>query len=169
MNVTIMVAWRSVPVCNVPVSFYILRPWCGISHKWCVPICTVPSLTTFKVPKCFWVDDFLVKILTYYFNFWGSQASFSFWCASWAYASIPDAYALHGLKALFKFRIFMHTLSIRVINWCVCSACASVPDAYAQWTHQFLTRTLRVRVRNWCICSAWFEGTALLKLDWAFV
>ena len=47
-----------------------------------------------KVPKCeifdrsdfhyfytikpFWVDDFVVKILTYYFNFWGSQASFSF-------------------------------------------------------------------------------------------
>jgi hypothetical protein len=47
-----------------------------------------------KVPKCeifdrsdfhyfytrkpFWVDDFVVKILTYYLNFWGSQASFSF-------------------------------------------------------------------------------------------
>jgi hypothetical protein len=47
-----------------------------------------------KVPKCeifdrsdfhyfytikpFWVDDFVVKILTYYFNFWGSKASFSF-------------------------------------------------------------------------------------------
>ena len=47
-----------------------------------------------KVPKCeildrsdfhyfytikpFWVDDFVVKILTYYFNFWGSQASFIF-------------------------------------------------------------------------------------------
>jgi hypothetical protein len=47
-----------------------------------------------KVPKCeildrsdfhyfytikpFWVDVFVVKILTYYFNFWGSQASFSF-------------------------------------------------------------------------------------------
>jgi hypothetical protein len=47
-----------------------------------------------KVPKCeildrsdfhyfytinpFWVDDFGVKILTYYFNFWGSQASFIF-------------------------------------------------------------------------------------------
>jgi hypothetical protein len=49
---------------------------------------------TKKVPKCeifdrsdfhyfytikpFWVDDFVVKILTYYFNFLGSQASFSF-------------------------------------------------------------------------------------------
>jgi hypothetical protein len=47
-----------------------------------------------KVPKCeifdrsdfhyfytikpFWGDDFVVKILTFYFNFWGSQASFSF-------------------------------------------------------------------------------------------
>ncbi len=51
-------------------------------------------LLRLKVPKCeifdrsdfhyfytikpFWVDDFVVKILTYYFNFWGSQASFSF-------------------------------------------------------------------------------------------
>ncbi len=47
-----------------------------------------------KVPKCeifdrsdfhyfytikpFWVDDFVVKILTCYFKFWGSQASLSF-------------------------------------------------------------------------------------------
>jgi hypothetical protein len=47
-----------------------------------------------KVPKCeifdrsdfhyfytmkpFWGDDFVVKILTYYLNFWGSQDSFSF-------------------------------------------------------------------------------------------
>jgi hypothetical protein len=53
---------------------------------------------TLKVPKCeilvssdfhyfytikpFWVDDFVVKILTYYFNFWGSHASFIFWCVS---------------------------------------------------------------------------------------
>ncbi len=36
--------------------------------------------------KPFWVDDFVVKILTYYFNFWWRQASFIFWCASWAYA-----------------------------------------------------------------------------------
>ncbi len=51
-----------------------------------------------KVPKCeifdssdfhyfytikpFWIDDFGVKILTYFFKFWGSQASFSFLCAS---------------------------------------------------------------------------------------
>jgi hypothetical protein len=50
--------------------------------------------TILKVPKCeifnpsdfyyfytikpFWVDDFVVKILTYYFNFGGRQASFSF-------------------------------------------------------------------------------------------
>ncbi len=55
-----------------------------------------------KVPKCeildrsdfyyfytikpFWAEDFVVKILTYYFIFWGSQASFIFWCVSWAYA-----------------------------------------------------------------------------------
>ncbi len=32
----------------------------------------------FYTIKPFWVDDFVVKILTYYFNFWGSQASFSF-------------------------------------------------------------------------------------------
>ena len=52
------------------------------------------NFTSLKVPKCeildrsdfhyfytikpFWVDDFVVKILTYYFNFWGSQASFIF-------------------------------------------------------------------------------------------
>ncbi len=51
-----------------------------------------------KVPKCeifdrsdfhyfynikpFWIDDFGVKILTYFFKFWGSRASFSFLCAS---------------------------------------------------------------------------------------
>ncbi len=87
---------------------------------------------TLKVPKCeifdcsdfhyfytikpFWVD-FVVKILTYYFNFWGSQASFSFWCASWA-------------------------VSIRVRSWCVRSACASDPFAHAQYTHQSLARML---------------------------
>jgi hypothetical protein len=54
--------------------------------------------TRLKVPKCeicdrsdfhyfytikpFWIDDFGVKILTYFFKFWGSQASFSFLCAS---------------------------------------------------------------------------------------
>jgi hypothetical protein len=32
----------------------------------------------FYTIKLFWVDEFVVKILTYYFNFWGSQASFSF-------------------------------------------------------------------------------------------
>ncbi len=56
------------------------------------------SLVLLKVPKCeildrsdfhyfytikpFWVDDFVVKILTYYFNFEGSQASFIFSCVS---------------------------------------------------------------------------------------
>ncbi len=32
----------------------------------------------FYIIKPFLVDDFVVKILTYYFNFWQSQASFSF-------------------------------------------------------------------------------------------
>ncbi len=52
------------------------------------------QIYTLKVPKCeifdrsdfhyfytikpFWVDDFVVIIFTYYFNFWGCQASFSF-------------------------------------------------------------------------------------------
>jgi hypothetical protein len=55
---------------------------------------TPPPFSSLKVPKCeildrsdfhyfytikpFWVDDFVVKMLTYYFNFWGSQASFIF-------------------------------------------------------------------------------------------
>ncbi len=36
--------------------------------------------------KSSWVGDMVVKILTYYFNFWGSYAAFSFWRACWAYA-----------------------------------------------------------------------------------
>ncbi len=80
------------------------------------------------------------------------------------HASVPDAYAQYGLKALFKSGIFTHMLSIRVRNWCVCSARASVPDAYAQRTRQFLTRMLRVRISPLCVCSACFEGTALLKI-----
>jgi hypothetical protein len=43
------------------------------------------------------------------------------------HASDPDAYAQHGLKALFKFRIFY---------------------AYAEHTHKELMHTLSMRVRN---------------------
>jgi hypothetical protein len=32
------------------------------------------------------------------------------------HASVPDAYAQHGLKALFKFGIFTLMLSIRIRN-----------------------------------------------------
>jgi hypothetical protein len=80
------------------------------------------------------------------------------------HASVPDAYAQHGMKALLKFGFFTRMLSIRVRNWSVCSACASVPDAYAQQAHQFLTRMLRVRISPWCVCSACFEGSTLLKI-----
>ncbi len=85
-----------------------------------------------KVPKCeifyrsdfhyfytikpFWIDDFGVKILTYFFKFWGSQASFSFLCASWAYGEGADAYAQHAHQFLTRM------LSERISSWCVCSA-----------------------------------------------
>jgi hypothetical protein len=50
------------------------------------------------------------------------------------HASVPDAYAQHSLKALFKFGIFTLMLSMHK-ELCICSACPSVPDAYAQGTH----------------------------------
>ncbi len=126
-----------------------------------------------------------LKILTYCFNFWGARPHLVFDAqaehmrkelrhtlsmrisslrTSSVHESIPDAYAQHGLKVLFKVGIFTLMLSIRVRNWCVCSACAPVPDAYAQQEHQFLTRMLCVRISHWCIWSACFEGTALLKI-----
>ncbi len=40
----------------------------------------------FYTIKSSWVGDLVVNILTYYFNFWGSYAAFSFWRACWAYA-----------------------------------------------------------------------------------
>jgi hypothetical protein len=46
-----------------------------------VPKCEVFDLSDFHyfyTIKTFWVDDFVIKILTYYFDFWGSQASFIF-------------------------------------------------------------------------------------------
>ncbi len=117
----------------------------------------------------------MVKILTYYFNFWGSQASFGFWCASWANAQGVDAYAQHAHQFLTRM------LSTRISPWRVCSAwyegpfkirfflrvCwayASGTETYAQQAHQFLTRMLRVRISPWCACSACFEGNAILKI-----
>ncbi len=126
------------------------------------------DFSDFNTIKSSWVGDLLVKILTYYFNFWGSYAAFSFWRACWAYASRTDAYARHAHQFL------MRMLRARISSWCVCSACfkgtalcacistwcvcsmhAPVPDSYAQCTHQFLTRTLSVRVSSWCVCSAY--------------
>jgi hypothetical protein len=113
----------------------------------------------------FWEGDFVVKILTYYYNFWGSQASLSFWCAScmsirvrsWcvrsACTSVPYAHAQ-----------CTHQFLTHMLSWSVCSAWASVPDAHAQRTHQFLTRMLRVRVSHWCICWPCFERTARPKI-----
>ncbi len=55
----------------------------GFSLK--VPKCEILDRSDFHyfytIKPC-WVDDFVVKILTYYFNFWGSQASFIFLCVS---------------------------------------------------------------------------------------
>jgi hypothetical protein len=87
----------------------------------------------FYTIKSSWVGDLVVKILTYYFNFWGSYAAFSFWHAG--YASVPDAYAQHVLKGL-------------------CSVHVLVPDAYAQCMHQFLTRMLSARISSWRARSA---------------
>ncbi len=50
-----------------------------------VPKCEIfdsPDFHYFYTIKPFWVDDFVVKILTYNFTFGGSQTSFNFWCAS---------------------------------------------------------------------------------------
>ena len=50
-----------------------------------VPKCEIfdrSDFHSFYTIKPFWIDDFGVKILTYFFKCWGSQASFSFLCAS---------------------------------------------------------------------------------------
>ncbi len=62
---------------------------CVIVRRLKVPKCEILDRSDFHyfyTIKPFWVDDFVVKILTYYFNFGGSQASVIFWCVSWAYA-----------------------------------------------------------------------------------
>jgi hypothetical protein len=145
-----------------------------IKKKW--NIMQMSSLILKKVPKCeifdrsdfyyfytikpFWVDDFVVKILNYYFNFWGSQASFIFWCAaeqvsirvkSWCVYSVPYAHAQCTHQFLTR------TLSMCISSWWVCSTNASVPDPYAQGTHQSLPDAYSQQ-------SACFEGTALLSI-----
>jgi hypothetical protein len=57
-----------------------LSEWPKPSDPLKVPKCEIFDRSDFHyfyTIKPFWVDDFVVKILTYYFNFWGSQASFS--------------------------------------------------------------------------------------------
>ncbi len=60
------------------------NPSDGISHAWAplkVPKCEIFDRSDFHyfyTTKPFWVDDFVVKLLTYYSNFLGSQASFIF-------------------------------------------------------------------------------------------
>jgi hypothetical protein len=56
------------------LSTFLKVPKCEISHR--------SDFHYFYTIKPFWIDDFEVKILTYFFKFWGSQASFSFLCAS---------------------------------------------------------------------------------------
>jgi hypothetical protein len=55
----------------------------------------------FLHPNAFLV---VVKILTYHLNFWGSQASFCFWCASWAYVGIVER--LHCKRPIPICRLF---------------------------------------------------------------
>jgi hypothetical protein len=85
--------------------------------------------------KSSWVGDVVIKILTYYFNFWGSYAAFSFRRACWAYASGTDAYAQHTHQFL------MRMLRERISSWCVCSAC-------------FKGTALCACISTWCVCSA---------------
>ncbi len=147
--------------CNRPFHFIYLK----VPKREIFDRSDFPNFYTIKSSS---VGDLLVKILTYYFNFWGSYAAFSFWRAYWAYASGTDAYAQHAHQFL------MRMLRVRISSWCVCSACfkgtalcacistwcvwsvhAPVPDSYAQCTHPFLTRTLSVRVSSWCVRSAY--------------
>jgi hypothetical protein len=87
--------------------------------------------------KPFWVDDFVVKILTYYFKFEGARPHLVF-----------DAQAEHTRKEL------MRMLSMRISSLRACSVNASVPDANAQHSCKALfkfgifTLMLSIRMRN---------------------
>ncbi len=91
----------------------------------------------FYTIKPFWVDDFVFKVLTYYFNFGGARPHL-----------VSDAQAEHTRKEL------MRTLSMRISSLRACSVHASGPDAYAQHGMKallkfgFFTRMLNIRVRN---------------------
>jgi hypothetical protein len=89
----------------------------------------------FHTIKPFWVDDFLVKLIILIFGgarphlVSDAQAEHTrkeLMCmlsmrisslrACSVHASVPDAYAQRGLKAIFKFGIFTLMLSIKVRN-----------------------------------------------------
>ncbi len=101
--------------------------------------------------KSSWVGDLVVKILTYYFNFLGSYAAFSFWrvCSAWFEGpSLKFVIFTEGIKnGRLKNGKTMHMLSIRIIFCRICSACAPVACAYAQLAHQFLTHMLSIRIK----------------------
>jgi hypothetical protein len=85
----LLLAHTLLPVPGVPLGFPLLQN-INVRGPDPDPLLKVPKCEIFDSPdfhyfyiiKPFWVDDFVVKILTYYFNFLGSQASFSFWYAS---------------------------------------------------------------------------------------
>ncbi len=68
----------------LPLCVYSVVGWM-VGNMLKVPKCEILDRSDFHyfyTIKLCWVDDFVVKILTYYFNFWGSQASFIFLCVS---------------------------------------------------------------------------------------
>jgi hypothetical protein len=87
---------KSVQICSAVAAFKIIYS-SSFLHR-LTNDSSWARVETLKVPKCeifdrsyfhyfytikpFWIDDYGVKILTYFFKFWGSQASFSFLCAS---------------------------------------------------------------------------------------
>jgi hypothetical protein len=67
-------SWFNLKVRIYQRVFSLKVPKCEIFHR--------SDFHSFYTIKPFWIDDFGVKILTYFFKFWGSQASFSFLSAS---------------------------------------------------------------------------------------
>jgi hypothetical protein len=69
-------------VCNSRVQMIFLARYSYLTFRALkVPKCEIFDSSIFHyfyTIKPFWIDDFGVKILTYFFKFWGSQASFSF-------------------------------------------------------------------------------------------
>jgi hypothetical protein len=131
----------------------------------------------YKLKSC-WVGDLVVKILTYYFNFWGSiwfltrmlSIHIRNWCVCSACESVTYAYAQHAHQFLTRMLSMVWRDLFQICNfywgykewpfekwenWCVCWAYASVPAAYAQHAHQFLVRMLSLRISSWRVCSAY--------------